>query len=63
MTREALLRRVWDYDYFGDTRLLDVHVRRLRRKIEPDPDQPTIVLTVRGAGYKSQPAAVPPLGR
>jgi DNA-binding response OmpR family regulator len=52
VSREDLLRRVWGYDYFGDTRLLDVHVRRLRRKIERDPDQPECVLTVRGRGYK-----------
>lgn len=52
VTREELLRRVWGYDYFGDTRLLDVHVRRLRRKIETDPDAPECVLTVRGRGYK-----------
>jgi DNA-binding response OmpR family regulator len=52
VTREDLLRRVWGYDYFGDTRLLDVHVRRLRRKIERDPDRPECVLTVRGRGYK-----------
>lgn len=52
VTREELLQRVWGYDYFGDTRLLDVHVRRLRRKIEPDPDDPTLVLTVRGSGYR-----------
>lgn len=52
VTREELLQRVWGYDYLGDTRLLDVHVRRLRRKIESDPDRPTVVLTVRGAGYK-----------
>jgi two-component system, OmpR family, response regulator MtrA len=55
VTREQLLRRVWGYDYFGDTRLLDVHVRRLRRKIEPDPDDPTLVLTVRGSGYRTAP--------
>ncbi|MBW0101772.1 response regulator transcription factor [Pseudonocardia sp. KRD291] len=55
VTREELLQRVWGYDYLGDTRLLDVHVRRLRRKIEPDPDTPTVVLTVRGAGYKVAP--------
>lgn len=53
VTREQLLQRVWGYDYFGDTRLLDVHVRRLRRKIEPDPDDPTLVLTVRGSGYRT----------
>ncbi|MGI9004094.1 MAG: response regulator [Pseudonocardia sp.] len=52
VSREELLARVWGYDYFGDTRLLDVHIRRLRRKIEIDPDEPTLILTVRGAGYK-----------
>ena len=55
VTREELLRRVWGYDYFGDTRLLDVHVRRLRRKIERDPDSPRCLLTVRGRGYKVAP--------
>jgi DNA-binding response OmpR family regulator len=53
VTREELLQRVWGYDYFGDTRLLDVHIRRLRRKIEPNPDDPALVLTVRGVGYKA----------
>src|SRR5689334_12359866 len=53
VTREELLQRVWGYDYFGDTRLLDVHVRRLRRKIERNPDEPEFVLTVRGSGYKA----------
>lgn len=52
LSREALLQRVWGYDYFGDTRLLDVHIRRLRRKIEPDPDNPSILITVRGIGYR-----------
>lgn len=52
VTREQLLQRVWGYDYFGDTRLLDVHIRRLRRKVEPDPDEPELVLTVRGVGYR-----------
>jgi two-component system, OmpR family, response regulator MtrA len=52
VTREELLRRVWGYDYVADTRLLDVHVRRLRRKVEDDPDDPRCVLTVRGSGYK-----------
>ncbi|MCW0212537.1 MAG: response regulator transcription factor [Pseudonocardia sp.] len=54
VTREDLLRRVWGYDYLGDTRLLDVHIRRLRRKIEPDPDEPTLIVTVRGAGYRAK---------
>jgi len=53
VTREDLLRRVWDYDYLGDTRLLDVHIRRLRCKIERDPDHPALVLTVRGSGYRA----------
>lgn len=52
VSREDLLSRVWGYEYYGDTRLLDVHVRRLRRKVEDDPDRPAVVLTVRGAGYK-----------
>jgi two-component system response regulator MtrA len=53
VTREQLLERVWDYDYFGDTRLLDVHIRRLRRKIEPDPAQPTVIVIVRGLGSRT----------
>ncbi|MBP2479566.1 DNA-binding response OmpR family regulator [Crossiella equi] len=53
VSREEPLRRVWGYDYFADTRLLDVHIRRLRRKVEPVPDQPSLVLTVRGSGYKA----------
>jgi DNA-binding response OmpR family regulator len=51
-TREVLLQQVWDYDYFGDSRLVDVHIRRLRAKIEDDPRDPRIVQTVRGLGYK-----------
>jgi DNA-binding response OmpR family regulator len=52
LTREHLLEQVWGYDYFGDGRLVDVHVRRLRTKIEPDPANPQFILTVRGMGYK-----------
>jgi DNA-binding response OmpR family regulator len=52
LSREDLLERVWNYDYFGDGRLVDVHVRRLRLKIEPNPSHPQFVLTVRGFGYK-----------
>ncbi|MDG2907443.1 MAG: response regulator transcription factor [Acidimicrobiales bacterium] len=55
LSREDLLERVWGYDYFGDGRLVDVHVRRLRTKIEPDPANPRFVVTVRGMGYKLQP--------
>ena len=51
-SREELLERVWGYDYFGDSRLVDVHVRRLRKKVEPDPANPTLVTTVRGMGYR-----------
>lgn len=54
-SRETLLERVWGYDYFGDGRLVDVHIRRLRTKIEPDPADPRYVVTVRGLGYKLQP--------
>jgi len=53
-SREVLLERVWGYDYFGDGRLVDVHVRRLRTKIEADPANPRHVVTVRGLGYKLQ---------
>ncbi len=51
-SRETLLDRVWGYGYFGDSRLVDVHIRRLRTKIEPDPANPSHVVTVRGLGYK-----------
>ena len=53
-SREVLLERVWGYGYFGDGRLVDVHVRRLRTKIEADPANPRHVVTVRGLGYKLQ---------
>ena len=51
-SREKLLDKVWGYDYGGDTRTVDVHIRWLRRKIEADPALPKTLLTVRGAGYK-----------
>lgn len=54
-SREVLLERVWGYDYFGDGRLVDVHVRRLRTKVETDPANPRYVVTSRGLGYKLQP--------
>ncbi|MEM8704853.1 MAG: response regulator transcription factor [Actinomycetota bacterium] len=54
LSREVLLERVWGYGYFGDGRLVDVHIRRLRTKIEPDPANPRYVVTVRGLGYKLQ---------
>jgi two-component system response regulator MtrA len=52
-TRDVLLDRVWGYDHLGDSRLVDVAIQRLRSKIEDDPGQPKLVLTVRGAGYKA----------
>jgi len=51
-TRELLLQRVWGYDFLGDSRLVDVAVQRLRGKIEDDPREPRIVVTVRGGGYR-----------
>jgi len=51
-SREQLLERVWGYDYFGDARLVDVHVGRLRTKIELDPANPRLLITARGLGYK-----------
>jgi DNA-binding response OmpR family regulator len=51
-SREQLLEKVWGYDYAGDTRTVDVHIRWLREKIETDPSNPKQLLTVRGAGYK-----------
>ncbi|MTB02220.1 MAG: DNA-binding response regulator, partial [Actinobacteria bacterium] len=53
-SREVLLERVWGYGYFGDGRLVDVHVRRLRMKVEVDPANPRHVMTIRGLGYKLQ---------
>jgi DNA-binding response OmpR family regulator len=53
-SRELLLDKVWGYDYFGDGRLVDVHIRRLRTKVEVDPANPRHVVTVRGLGYRLQ---------
>jgi hypothetical protein len=55
-TREVLLEQVWGYRHAGDTRLVNVHVQRLRSKIEHDPEHPEIVVTVRGIGYKAGPS-------
>ncbi|HVX09014.1 MtrAB system response regulator MtrA [Humibacter sp.] len=52
-TREMLLEQVWGYHYKADTRLVNVHVQRLRAKVEEDPDNPKIVMTVRGVGYRA----------
>ncbi|GAA2123451.1 response regulator transcription factor [Kitasatospora saccharophila] len=55
LTRMQLIDRVWGADYVGDTKTLDVHVKRLRAKIEPDPGAPRYLVTVRGLGYKFEP--------
>jgi two-component system response regulator RegX3 len=55
LTRGQLIDRVWGADYVGDTKTLDVHVKRLRSKIEPEPSSPRYILTVRGLGYKFEP--------
>ena len=52
LSRDQLLERVWGYEYLGDSRLVDAHVRRLRVKIEDQPDEPKIIVTVRGMGYR-----------
>ncbi|MCW2632591.1 MAG: two component transcriptional regulator, winged helix family [Pseudonocardia sp.] len=54
-TREVLLEQVWGYRHAADTRLVNVHVQRLRSKVERDPEHPQVVLTVRGVGYKAGP--------
>lgn len=51
-SRDQLLEQVWGYDYAGDTRTVDVHVRWLREKVEPDPSRPELIETVRGVGYR-----------
>ncbi|HSP60997.1 MAG TPA: response regulator transcription factor [Ornithinimicrobium sp.] len=57
LTRGQLIDRVWGSDYVGDTKTLDVHIKRLRAKIEPDPSSPVYIVTVRGLGYKFEAAA------
>jgi len=52
LTRGQLIDRIWGSDYFGDTKTLDVHIKRIRAKIEPDPSQPQLLVTVRGLGYR-----------
>ncbi len=55
--RDRLIERVWGYDYVGDTKTLDVHIKRLRARIEPDPAHPTRIVTVRGVGYRYEDPA------
>jgi len=52
LSRDQLLERVWGYEYLGDSRLVDAHVRRLRLKVEDVPDEPRLIVTVRGLGYR-----------
>ncbi len=52
LTRDVLIDRIWGPNYFGDTKTLDVHVKRLRTKVEEDPGSPTRIVTVRGVGYR-----------
>jgi two-component system response regulator RegX3 len=52
LTRGQLIDRIWGSDYFGDTKTLDVHIKRIRAKIEPDPSNPRLLVTVRGLGYR-----------
>ena len=52
LSRDVLLERVWGYDFLGDSRTVDVHIRWLREKVEPDPGKPTYIQTVRGIGYR-----------
>ena len=52
LSRDVLLERVWGYDFLGDSRTVDVHIRWLREKVEVDPGHPTYIQTVRGVGYR-----------
>jgi two-component system, OmpR family, response regulator MtrA len=62
-TREALLEEVWGYRHAADTRLVNVHVQRLRAKVEDDPENPKVILTVRGVGYKAGAVTTPAAAR
>jgi two-component system, OmpR family, response regulator RegX3 len=57
LPREVILDRVWGSDYYGDTKTLDVHIKRLRQRIEPDPANPQRIVTIRGLGYKYMPTS------
>jgi two-component system response regulator RegX3 len=52
LTRDVLIDRVWGTDYIGDTKTLDVHIKRLRSRIEQDPSRPVLITTIRGLGYR-----------
>ena len=57
LTRDVILDRVWGSDYYGDTKTLDVHIKRLRQRVEPDPANPQRIITIRGLGYKYMPTS------
>lgn len=57
LTREMLIDRIWGFDYVGDTKTLDVHIKRLRKKVELDPRNPSRIVTIRGLGYKFEDEA------
>jgi two-component system response regulator RegX3 len=59
LTRDTLIDRVWGSDYVGDTKTLDVHIKRLRAKVEPEPSNPTHIVTIRGYGYKYEVPRTP----
>src|SRR5881394_3391246 len=59
LTRDTLIDRVWGSDYVGDTKTLDVHIKRLRAKVEPEPSSPTRIVTIRGYGYKYEVPKIP----
>jgi two-component system response regulator RegX3 len=52
LTRDVLIDRIWGSDYIGDTKTLDVHIKRLRSRVEEDPSEPALITTVRGVGYR-----------
>jgi two-component system response regulator RegX3 len=56
LTRGQIIDRIWGSDYFGDTKTLDVHIKRIRSRIEVDPANPELILTVRGLGYRFEDA-------
>jgi len=62
LTRDTLIDRVWGPAYVGDTKTLDVHIKRLRSKVEADPSSPVSIVTIRGLGYKFEPPARTPAG-
>jgi len=59
LTRDVLIDRIWGPNYYGDTKTLDVHVKRLRAKIEADPANPARIVTVRGVGYRYEKSRAP----